>query len=64
ALMQRVARLLRDGTTASRIMVCTFTRTAARDLEGAYKQKKLALTVNLFCAKINLPYELYWNFTV
>ncbi|MCY4059383.1 MAG: ATP-dependent helicase [Gammaproteobacteria bacterium] len=33
ALMRRVARLLQDGATANRILVCTFTRTAARDLE-------------------------------
>lgn len=34
ALMRRVARLLQSGARASRILVCTFTRTAARDLEG------------------------------
>ena len=34
ALMRRVARLLQDGARANRILVCTFTRTAARDLEG------------------------------
>lgn len=33
ALMRRVARLLQDGAAANRILVCTFTRTAARDLE-------------------------------
>lgn len=33
ALMRRVARLLQNGATASRMLVCTFTRTAARDLE-------------------------------
>ncbi len=33
ALMRRVARLLQDGSTAKRILVCTFTRTAARDLD-------------------------------
>ena len=33
ALMRRVARLLQDGTTANRMLVCTFTRTAAKDLE-------------------------------
>lgn len=37
ALMRRVARLLQDGVPADRILVCTFTRTAARDL-----QKELA----------------------
>ena len=34
ALMRRVARLLQSGARASRILVCTFTRTAARDLES------------------------------
>jgi superfamily I DNA/RNA helicase len=34
ALMRRVARLLQNGGTANRMLVCTFTRTAARDLEG------------------------------
>jgi DNA helicase II / ATP-dependent DNA helicase PcrA len=34
ALMRRVARLLQDRATANRMLVCTFTRTAARDLEG------------------------------
>jgi superfamily I DNA/RNA helicase len=34
ALMRRVARLLQDGVIPSRILVCTFTRTAAQDLEG------------------------------
>jgi DNA helicase-2/ATP-dependent DNA helicase PcrA len=33
ALMRRVARLLQGGATPNRILVCTFTRTAARDLE-------------------------------
>ena len=33
ALMRRVARLLQDGTRPSRMLVCTFTRTAAKDLE-------------------------------
>ncbi len=34
ALMRRVARLLQDGAAPNRMLVCTFTRTAARDLEG------------------------------
>lgn len=34
ALTRRVARLLQDGATPDRMLVCTFTRTAARDLEG------------------------------
>lgn len=33
ALMRRVARLLQGGARPNRILVCTFTRTAARDLE-------------------------------
>jgi len=33
ALMRRVARLLQKGTAANRMLVCTFTRTAANDLE-------------------------------
>ena len=32
ALMRRVARLLQQGVNPRRILVCTFTRTAARDL--------------------------------
>jgi len=32
ALMRRVARLLEEGETPNRILVCTFTRTAAGDL--------------------------------
>ncbi len=35
ALMRRVARLLQECATANRILVCTFTRTAARDLREA-----------------------------
>lgn len=34
ALMRRVARLLQEGARPNRILVCTFTRTAAWDLEG------------------------------
>jgi len=32
AMMRRVARLLEEGANPSRILVCSFTRTAARDL--------------------------------
>ena len=32
ALMRRVARLLQEGAVAARILLCTFTRTAAEDL--------------------------------
>jgi len=34
ALMRRVARLLQDGGAPDRMLVCTFTRTTARDLQG------------------------------
>lgn len=34
ALMRRVARLLQEGANPKRMLVCTFTRTGARDLEG------------------------------
>jgi DNA helicase-2/ATP-dependent DNA helicase PcrA len=34
ALMRRVARLLEEGVAPDRILVSTFTRTAARDLEA------------------------------
>jgi DNA helicase-2/ATP-dependent DNA helicase PcrA len=35
ALMRRVARLLQEGVDGARMLVCTFTRTAARDLQCA-----------------------------
>ncbi len=35
SLMHRVARVLQEGTLPGRILVCTFTRTAAHDLERA-----------------------------
>lgn len=35
ALMQRVKRLLEEGVNPESILVCTFTRTAARDLQAA-----------------------------
>lgn len=38
ALMRRVARLLRDGVPPERILVCTFTRTAAKDLQNELKK--------------------------
>jgi len=34
AFMKRIARLLRDGSIPNRMMVSTFTRTAAKDLES------------------------------
>jgi len=38
ALMRRVARLLRDGVPPERILICTFTRTAAKDLQNELKK--------------------------
>lgn len=35
SMMRRVARLLQEGVDPSRVMVCTFTRTAATDLKKA-----------------------------
>ena len=34
ALKRRVARLLQEGKSADRILVCTFTRMAAQDLKN------------------------------
>ena len=34
ALMRRVARLLQTGATPNRILACTFTRTAANDIQN------------------------------
>ena len=34
ALMRRIARLIQSGAAPNRMLVCTFTRTAAKDLEG------------------------------
>lgn len=59
ALMRRVARLVENGASPSRILVCTFTRTAARDLrkevsalgvEGA--RAVFADTLHAFCFSI------------
>jgi len=33
AMMRRIARLLQDGSSGERMLVCTFTRTAAHDLQ-------------------------------
>lgn len=56
ALMRRVARLLQEGATPNRILVCTFTRTAARDLERELAslgvkgvEKVSAETLHAFC---------------
>jgi len=56
ALMRRVARLLQNGTDPKRILVCTFTRTAARDLQKELAQLGVsgaqqvwAGTIHAFC---------------
>lgn len=45
ALMRRVARLLQDGVPADRILVCTFTRTAARDLQRNWQASVLPVLI-------------------
>ncbi len=56
ALIRRVARLLEDGADPKRILVCTFTRTAAADLVKALRELGLrgaenvvAGTIHSFC---------------
>jgi len=56
ALIRRVARLLQTGARPGRMLVCTFTRTAARDLEGELSRLGLdeadnvrARTLHSFC---------------
>ncbi len=56
ALMRRVARLLQEGADPKRMLVCTFTRTAARDLQkelaslGVSGTKEvMAGTLHAFC---------------
>ncbi|MBC7076744.1 MAG: ATP-dependent helicase, partial [Synergistales bacterium] len=56
ALMRRVARLLQGGATPNRILVCTFTRTAARDLQKELEnlgvpgaEQVWAGTIHAFC---------------
>ena len=41
-LMRRIARFLEQGTAPERILVCTFTRTAAADLKEARHCAKCA----------------------
>ncbi len=56
ALMRRAVRLLQSGATANRMLVCTFTRTAAKDLEEELVRLKVdgvnavrAGTLHAFC---------------
>lgn len=56
ALMRRVARLLQEGARPNRILVCTFTRTAARDLRTELSRlgipgvdRVVAGTIHAYC---------------
>lgn len=42
ALMRRIARLLQEGSAPERLLVCTFTRTAARDIESELSRLGIA----------------------
>lgn len=55
-MMRRVARLLEEGTEPRKILVCTFTRTAAADLKNSLNalgveggNKVRAATIHSFC---------------
>ena len=59
ALMRRIVRLLQQGVAPARILVCTFTRTAANDLRRALEDLGVdganevqATTLHSFCNKI------------
>src|SRR5713101_2038898 len=56
ALIRRVARLLQEGAAPGRVLVCTFTRTAAHDLETEVEklgqgdvEKVVAGTLHSYC---------------
>lgn len=56
ALTRRVARILRDGVDPTRILVCTFARTAAKDIQSEIKNLGIngadqvrAETLHAFC---------------
>jgi DNA helicase-2/ATP-dependent DNA helicase PcrA len=58
-LMRRVMRLIEEGSNPRRVLVCTFTRTAARDLQGELSRlgvpradEVLAGTVHAFCFRL------------
>jgi DNA helicase II / ATP-dependent DNA helicase PcrA len=66
ALKQRVARLLKDGHTPERILVCTFTRTAANDLKKEIRslgvdgaQSINAGTLHSFCFNLLSKEEVF-----
>ncbi len=59
ALMRRVARLLQEGTNPNRMLVCTFTRTASRDLRSELIrlgipgiERVIAGTIHAFCFRV------------
>lgn len=59
ALMRRAARLLQEGASPNRMLVCTFTRTAARDLRTELSQlgipgvdRVIAGTIHAFCFRL------------
>lgn len=61
ALMRRIARLLEEGVSPRRILVCTFTRVAAEDLKKALSELDAsrvdlvqATTIHSFCFRMLL----------
>jgi superfamily I DNA/RNA helicase len=68
ALMRRVARLLEEGQEPNRILVCTFTRTAADDLSKEISRLRVggsteivAGTLHAFCFRLLYRAEVLTN---
>ena len=68
ALMRRVARLLEEGQEPNRILVCTFTRTAANDLSKEISRLRIggvteivAGTLHAFCFRLLYRAEVLTN---
>jgi len=68
ALMRRVARLLEEGAASRRILVCTFTRTAADDLYREISRLGIvgindivAGTLHAFCFRLLSQAEVLIN---
>jgi DNA helicase II / ATP-dependent DNA helicase PcrA len=66
AVMKRVARLLQEGVDPKKILVCTFTRTAAKDLSNELKclgivdaENIKAGTLHSLCFKILTDEEVF-----
>jgi DNA helicase-2/ATP-dependent DNA helicase PcrA len=53
ALMRRVMRLLEEGVQPSCIMVCTFTRTAARDLQDELTELRVPRAEEVYADNIH-----------